>query len=99
MADSQQLRRQQQAILIGERTLTIDHPRLTIRDAITDEPVPIRMVVLHDIEHIDTSQPLFKAPGPIWLLTTHPATCQLPEQVRVFTRTTWSPAAITALCY
>ncbi|MCX7511806.1 dihydrofolate reductase family protein, partial [Levilactobacillus brevis] len=43
--------------------------------------------------------PLFKAPGPIWLLTTHPATCQLPEQVRVFTRTTWSPAAITALCY
>nr|WP_233752989.1 bifunctional diaminohydroxyphosphoribosylaminopyrimidine deaminase/5-amino-6-(5-phosphoribosylamino)uracil reductase RibD [Levilactobacillus brevis] len=99
MADSQQLRRQQQAILIGERTLTIDHPRLTIRDATIDEPVPIRMVVLHDIEHIDTNQPLFKAPGPIWLLTTHPATCQLPEQVRVFTRTTWSPAAITALCY
>ncbi len=91
---SQKLRAENQAIVIGERTLTIDDPELTVRLQPTVRPA-LRVVLVRDVNRIDRSQRLFATKGPIWLLSATSAACDWPANVSVFVGD-WTPARVVA---
>ncbi|HJF87879.1 MAG TPA: bifunctional diaminohydroxyphosphoribosylaminopyrimidine deaminase/5-amino-6-(5-phosphoribosylamino)uracil reductase RibD, partial [Companilactobacillus farciminis] len=78
--DSQQLRSQQQVILIGENTLKIDDPALTVRDRKMLFP-PIRAVVVRDINQISLDLKIFQTDEPIWFFSETKNRRTLPENV------------------
>ena len=80
--DSQQLRSQQQVILIGENTLKIDDPALTVRDRKMLFP-PIRAVVVRDINQISLDLKIFQTDEPIWFFSETKNRRTLPESVQV----------------
>lgn len=91
--DAQQLRSRQQVILVGEHTLSIDNPRLTVRTSTMVFP-PIRAALVHNIDEMDPESHLLDQSAPTWLFSETAATKQLPENVRVFANTHWTPSAI-----
>lgn len=91
-ADSQQLRLANQAILIGERTLQIDHPQLTVRQPL--KWPPIRLLLVRDADQLTFDQPLFKTDGPVYLLANRGTQRQLPRNTEVVINNDWSPTAI-----
>ncbi|MFC6170783.1 bifunctional diaminohydroxyphosphoribosylaminopyrimidine deaminase/5-amino-6-(5-phosphoribosylamino)uracil reductase RibD [Loigolactobacillus jiayinensis] len=94
--DSQHLRAQQQAILVGEHTLLVDDPELTVRQEILLYP-PIRIVVVHDVNLLSSQLMLFKGDAPVWILSQTPLKQSLPGQSKVFVNAEWTPQAIIAL--
>lgn len=90
--DTQRLRLAHQAILIGERTLQIDHPKLTVRS--TPKFAPRRLVLVRDASNIDYHQPLFQAPGPVYILASKPAKQPVPSNTQVMVNTQWTPRRI-----
>ncbi|MFD0896504.1 bifunctional diaminohydroxyphosphoribosylaminopyrimidine deaminase/5-amino-6-(5-phosphoribosylamino)uracil reductase RibD [Loigolactobacillus binensis] len=94
--DSQKLRATQQAILIGEHTLQVDDPQLTVRQQILIFP-PVRVVVVRDVNQLSPDLALFQTSAPIWLLSQTQLQQTLPQQVTVFVRREWTPQAIIAL--
>lgn len=99
-ADSQRLRSQFHAILIGERTLTTDDPRLTVRQRALDFP-PARLVVLNRSTAAVDRQ-LTRTPGvATWLLCRHaaPSDAELTGRANVHVVIgDWTPAAISEFC-
>jgi len=98
--DSQQLRSHFQAILIGEQTLKIDNPALTVR-LVTMEHPPVRIILLQDSSAAIGKRILQASDAPIWLLCRQPSPTDsqlaaLP-QVQVLVGT-WTPAKISTLC-
>ena len=98
--DSQRLRSQFQAILIGERTLTIDDPQLTVRLMAMHHP-PVRVVVLNSSMAAMKHRLVQDGQVPTWLLCRRAATSD--EQLRAMTNVhvvvgDWTPAAISQLC-
>lgn len=93
--DSQKLRTQQQAILIGEHTLLVDNPQLTVRQQELRFP-PLRVVVVRDVNRLSPELALFKVPTPVWFLSQTPPRQALPPQVKVFVDAAWRPASIVA---
>lgn len=91
--DSQQLRRLNQAILVGERTYHVDDPQLTIREA-DAKTQPIRIILMRDARHLDLTAKLFQTSAQVWILTSHRPTASLPEFVKVIEKPDWSPAAV-----
>lgn len=91
--DAQQLRSRQQVILVGEHTLSIDNPRLTVRTSTMVFP-PIRAALIRNVDEMDPESHLLDQSAPAWLFSETAATKQLPENVRVFDNTHWTPSAI-----
>lgn len=97
--DSQNLRLHQQAILIGETTLAVDNPQLTVRETTPDFP-PIRIVLVNRADDLDFSSALFQTTTPIWLLTRHSTVRQdWPAMVKVFVDAHWKPETIMEFLY
>lgn len=81
--DSQKLRSDNQAILIGEHTLTIDNPKLTVRTEQMDFP-PIRVVVVRDIDNLDSNLQIFKnSDSKVYFLTEKNTGRDLPGNITV----------------
>lgn len=93
--DSQHLRATHQAVLIGERTLRIDDPLLTVR-AESVVPAPWRVVVVHDADTLPVSRQLWQTAGPVWLLSRTASRRDWPANVHVAVAADWSPAAVLA---
>lgn len=91
--DSQRLRAIQQAILVGERTLTIDQPALTVRETAVAVP-PRRVVVVNSADQIDRHNRLFRTSEPVWLLSRQPSHRSWPANVTVVAGRPWTPAQI-----
>lgn len=93
---SQTLRFSQQAILIGEKTMEVDNPELTIRTFKTKFP-PIRIILVNDADDLSLSAKLFNTKSPVWLLTRKRSTRQWPGFVHVFQGLRWTPQDIIRL--
>lgn len=93
--DSQQLRSQNQVILIGENTLKIDNPRLTVRSQNLMFP-PIRAVMVRDINIVDLNSHLFQSQEPIWLFSATKNQHKLPKNVQIFVGE-WNPQKVIKL--
>ncbi|GEO69670.1 bifunctional diaminohydroxyphosphoribosylaminopyrimidine deaminase/5-amino-6-(5-phosphoribosylamino)uracil reductase RibD [Levilactobacillus acidifarinae] len=91
--DSQRLRATQQAILIGERTLTVDQPALTVRETTVAVP-PRRVVVVNAADKLDRDNRLFQTPEPVWLLSRQPSHQPWPASVTVVAGRPWTPDQI-----
>ena len=91
--DAQKLRSENQAILIGEHTLKVDDPQLTVRIKKMDFP-PIRVVVVDSADEISTDMKIFQdTSSEIYLLSKQAATKQFPDQVHVEVGD-WTPKEI-----
>ncbi|WP_125565433.1 bifunctional diaminohydroxyphosphoribosylaminopyrimidine deaminase/5-amino-6-(5-phosphoribosylamino)uracil reductase RibD [Companilactobacillus insicii] len=90
--DTQKLRSMNQAILIGENTLKIDNPKLTVRT----NPLfpPYRVVLVRDARKLNLQQSIFKEKGSIYILTNHKNEQYLPENVHVVVDDIWTPKEI-----
>lgn len=95
--DVQALRATQQAILIGEHTLMVDSPRLTVRDQQMMHP-PVRIILVHNADKFEPSFPIFSSDAPTWLLSEHDTNKRWPTHVKVFVGQ-WSVNAIMQLLY
>ncbi|RXI78103.1 bifunctional diaminohydroxyphosphoribosylaminopyrimidine deaminase/5-amino-6-(5-phosphoribosylamino)uracil reductase RibD [Levilactobacillus suantsaii] len=93
--DSQALRACQQAILIGERTLTIDQPALTVRDQKL-AVAPRRVVVVNAADQLDLTNRFFQDTTPVWLLSRQPSHRTWPDFVTVTAGQAWTPEQIVA---
>ncbi|MDN6967345.1 bifunctional diaminohydroxyphosphoribosylaminopyrimidine deaminase/5-amino-6-(5-phosphoribosylamino)uracil reductase RibD [Oenococcus sp. UCMA 17063] len=91
--DSQHLRADRQAILIGENTLKIDNPALTVRKKQLEFP-PIRILLVRNIEQLDFKLKVFNSDTPIWILTTLKSERKAPENVKLFFDDFWTPDRI-----
>ncbi|USS93705.1 bifunctional diaminohydroxyphosphoribosylaminopyrimidine deaminase/5-amino-6-(5-phosphoribosylamino)uracil reductase RibD [Fructilactobacillus ixorae] len=91
--DSQRLRAQQHAILIGERTLLVDNPQLTVREQSVDHP-PVRVALVEDADRLPPDLHLFDGQAPTWLLTRHATRQKWPASVRVLVDQEWTPATV-----
>lgn len=91
--DVQKLRRHQQVILVGEHTLSIDNPRLTVRTSSMVFP-PIRAALVHHIDQVDPKSHLFDESASTWFFSETAATRPLPKNVQVFVKPCWTPAAV-----
>ena len=80
---------------MGERTLLIDDPQLTVRDQPVGTP-PWRLVVVESADALPAQRRLWQAAGPVWLLSRQPSRRHWPDNVHVVTREQWSPAEILA---
>ena len=94
--NSQKLRLQYQAILIGENTLKIDNPLLSVPNQQTDFPA-IRIIVVDDANQVNPNLRLFTNSAPIWLLSRQPNYRHWPDFVTVFDQKSWTPTEITRL--
>lgn len=95
-ADSQVLRQDYQAILIGENTLRIDNPLLIAPNQHEDFPA-VRIIVVDDVNQVSQDLRIFTDSAPIWLLSRQPNRQQWPDFVRVFDQKNWTPAEIINL--
>ena len=98
--DSQKLRAQHQAILIGEHTLKIDDPKLTVRTIKMAHP-PVRLIVLTDAATILNKSLLQDKSVETWLLVKQDTTnnrLAKYENVHVL-KGNWIPQNIVAFCY
>lgn len=91
--DVQKLRSQNQAILVGENTLKIDDPMLTVRENQVAVP-PLRVVLVNDADKIDLKSAIFKDPANILILSRKPTSQTWPENVEIVENQAWSPATI-----
>ncbi len=94
--DSQKLRLEHQAILVGERTFMIDNPLLTVRNLPASQQ-PVRIILLRDANLLKRSSRLLTNHGPVWVLTSHKSKEALPAFVTTFCAPTWDPDDIVAL--
>lgn len=98
--DSQRLRANFQAILVGERTLTTDDPQLTVRTQALRQP-PVRLVLLNS-STVAVGKRIVEDDGvPTWLLCRHRASSDadlgaLPNVHVVIGE--WPPTAISQFC-
>ncbi|NVY96112.1 bifunctional diaminohydroxyphosphoribosylaminopyrimidine deaminase/5-amino-6-(5-phosphoribosylamino)uracil reductase RibD [Lactobacillus sp. DCY120] len=92
--DSQKERAQQQAILVGERTLEVDDPQLTVRKLTTDFP-PRRLVLVRDVDQISRQARLFQSAAPIWFLSRRPSQRSWSDNVQIFVDPQWNPLRIS----
>ncbi|CAJ1195626.1 Riboflavin biosynthesis protein RibD [Companilactobacillus paralimentarius] len=90
--DTQKLRLMNQAILIGENTLKVDNPQLTVRCNPTFPP--LRIVLIRNAQKLDLQQAIFQSKGPIYILTSYENTQVLPENVHVLVDEAWTPKKI-----
>lgn len=94
--DSQQLRAEYQAILVGENTLKVDHPQLTVRQIAVYQQ-PWRMVLIRDVDQLKVEDyAFFKTADPILLLTLSITRRQWPSNVEVISDR-WTPNKILTL--
>lgn len=89
--DAQRLRSRQQAILVGEHTLKIDNPRLTVRTSSMAFP-PIRAALVHHVDEVDPQSHLLDQSAATWFFSETPSTQKLPKNVRVLVDSHWTPA-------
>ncbi|WP_237756458.1 bifunctional diaminohydroxyphosphoribosylaminopyrimidine deaminase/5-amino-6-(5-phosphoribosylamino)uracil reductase RibD [Lactiplantibacillus herbarum] len=97
--DSQRLRTQYHALLIGERTLEIDDPQLTVRLTAMAHP-PVRLVLLNTSAVAQRKQ-LLTDTAETWLLCRHASAtdAQLNELAHVHVSVAdWTPAKVRMLC-
>jgi diaminohydroxyphosphoribosylaminopyrimidine deaminase/5-amino-6-(5-phosphoribosylamino)uracil reductase len=97
LRDSQHERAGQQALLIGEQTLLVDDPSLTVRTFAMPYP-PVRLVVVRDADRLpEQLHVLTDASAPVWLLSEAPTSRTWPPHVQVHVAAHWTPQAICAL--
>ncbi|WP_390409326.1 bifunctional diaminohydroxyphosphoribosylaminopyrimidine deaminase/5-amino-6-(5-phosphoribosylamino)uracil reductase RibD [Lacticaseibacillus jixiensis] len=95
--DSQAERAKQQAIVVGEHTLLIDDPSLTVRTQALAHP-PVRIAMVRDADALSQHLRLLTdASAPVWLLSEMPSTRDWPAHVQVFPADHWTPQAVCAL--
>lgn len=98
--DSQKIRAKHQAILIGEHTLEIDDPQLTVR-TIKMEHTPVRLVVLKNASDALGKKLIQDKSSETWLLVKDPAPKGILDcltNVHVLADN-WTPQRIVELCY
>lgn len=100
LADSQQVRAHFQAILVGERTLKTDDPRLTVRlQALAH--LPVRLVVVDQSTAVVGKRLVQDATAPTWVLCRRASSADKllaqSDHVHVVVGD-WTPAAISTLC-
>ncbi|WDF83258.1 bifunctional diaminohydroxyphosphoribosylaminopyrimidine deaminase/5-amino-6-(5-phosphoribosylamino)uracil reductase RibD [Lacticaseibacillus pabuli] len=93
VADAMTLRRNNQAILVGENTVMVDNLLLTVREPAPDF-APIRIVLVGDADKLSQQLRLFHDHGPIWLLSRHATSREWPANVTVKVDAQWSVAGI-----
>ncbi|MFD1417995.1 bifunctional diaminohydroxyphosphoribosylaminopyrimidine deaminase/5-amino-6-(5-phosphoribosylamino)uracil reductase RibD [Companilactobacillus keshanensis] len=93
--DSQKLRSQNQAILIGENTFKIDDPELTVR-LNNMKFSPIRLILIKDINQVDLSEKIFKVNSEIWFLSKTKPKKDFSKNVSIFVDD-WTPNKILKL--
>lgn len=94
--DSQNVRAKNQAILIGENTLKVDDPQLTVRNQTMAFP-PIRAVVVRDANKLTNDLKLFQDPASTVLIFSEQATDkQFSNNVEVLVAKNWTPEKIVA---
>ncbi|WP_193563028.1 bifunctional diaminohydroxyphosphoribosylaminopyrimidine deaminase/5-amino-6-(5-phosphoribosylamino)uracil reductase RibD [Companilactobacillus halodurans] len=81
--DAQDLRSNNQAVLIGENTFKTDNPQLTVRNKKMKFP-PVRIVLVRDVNSVDLSKRIFENQAKIWFLSETKAHRNLPDNVEVF---------------
>ncbi|GAX00838.1 bifunctional diaminohydroxyphosphoribosylaminopyrimidine deaminase/5-amino-6-(5-phosphoribosylamino)uracil reductase RibD [Secundilactobacillus silagei] len=91
--DTQRLRQHQQVILVGEHTLSIDNPRLTVRTGSMVFP-PIRAALVRHIDDVDRQSHLFDQSAPTWFFSETAASTKLPANIQAFVNPHWTPKAI-----
>jgi diaminohydroxyphosphoribosylaminopyrimidine deaminase/5-amino-6-(5-phosphoribosylamino)uracil reductase len=95
-ADSQRLRAMNQAIIIGENTLKIDDPLLTVRDQQMDFP-PLRVIVVRDVNSVSLDVKIFqKSTSKVLILSQTSSTRALPNNIQVAVNQDWTPDKIIA---
>lgn len=95
-ADSQKLRRMNQAILVGERTFKTDDPRLTVR-GLEKRFQPVRIILVRDANSVTPDKRLFENESPVWILSSQSAHRQFPDFVHVFVKDEWRLNDVLAL--
>lgn len=90
--DSQKLRANNQVILIGENTLKLDNPRLTVREEAKLFP-PIRAILVRDLKTINKDLKIFQNEAPIWFFTEKQTDQIFPNNVKVLVGN-WTPESI-----
>ncbi|MFD1485925.1 bifunctional diaminohydroxyphosphoribosylaminopyrimidine deaminase/5-amino-6-(5-phosphoribosylamino)uracil reductase RibD [Lacticaseibacillus baoqingensis] len=94
---SQARRAEQQAILVGEHTLVIDDPSLTVRTQALAHP-PVRIALVRDADALPAELRLWQdASASVWLLSNAASTRAWPAHVQVFAAAEWTPQAVCAL--
>lgn len=94
--DSQNVRANNQAILIGENTLKVDDPQLTVRNQKMTFP-PIRAVVVRDANKLANDLKLFQDPASTVLIFSEQASDRhFPDNVEVLVAKNWTPEKILA---
>lgn len=89
--DSQELRSRNQAILIGERTLKIDDPQLTVRFKKMNFP-PFRIVVIRDVNTVSPDLQIFQdKSSKVFLLSQTESKQNFPDNVQVEVSDNWTP--------
>lgn len=96
--DSQRLRMDNQAILIGEHTLDVDDPLLTVRLKIMEFP-PIKILLVNDVNQINMGLRIFSTAGSIWILSKTISKKKMPKNVRVFADDSWHVEQIIELMH
>ncbi len=92
--DSQNVRAHNQAILIGENTLLIDDPQLTVRNQTMAFP-PLRAVVVRNVNKLSPDLKLFQdTTTSVLIFSEQDAKKQFPENVEVLVATSWTPEKI-----
>ncbi|MFD1471626.1 bifunctional diaminohydroxyphosphoribosylaminopyrimidine deaminase/5-amino-6-(5-phosphoribosylamino)uracil reductase RibD [Companilactobacillus mishanensis] len=95
--DSQNVRAANQAIMIGQHTLEIDDPYLTVRNQDLDFP-PIRVVAVYDVNKLSQDLNIFKPSGAkLWILSRTESNRKLPDNIEVFVSDTWTPDKVVKL--
>lgn len=98
--DSQRVRIQHQAILIGQHTLELDDPQLTVRTIKMDHP-PVKLVVLNNASSALGKRLLQDQSNKTWLLVKNPAPKDILNRltnVHILVGN-WTPQRIVELCY
>lgn len=94
--DAQKLRSQNQAILIGENTLSVDNPMLTVRN---QKPIfePLKVLLVNSADKLNAKSVIFNTQSDILILSRTATNNKWPKNVEVVVDSEWSPKLIVKL--
>ncbi|MCP0886607.1 bifunctional diaminohydroxyphosphoribosylaminopyrimidine deaminase/5-amino-6-(5-phosphoribosylamino)uracil reductase RibD [Ligilactobacillus sp. WILCCON 0076] len=87
--DTQNLRADNQAILIGETTLIADNPQLNVRTKTMEFP-PIKIILVNSADSLDSSLNIFQGTEPVWILSRRISKKHWPKNIQVYSNSHWS---------
>ncbi|WP_443094136.1 bifunctional diaminohydroxyphosphoribosylaminopyrimidine deaminase/5-amino-6-(5-phosphoribosylamino)uracil reductase RibD [Pediococcus argentinicus] len=95
LKDANQIRQNYQAILIGEHTLKIDNPALTVRNDTNIKYPPVRILLVNNASSIVDSQIVNDKQAPVLILC-HENDCEIKNNNVEVVEGRWTPERITS---